>query len=756
MPRPDAQPPRRLQPRQPRPEVPHHVEGPVASAGDVVQSGEYVAGHDLTIDQSVHATSLLTLGFRRRQPPPNPFELRRARRQLLAEVRRTWIQGVLEDSLDEVARIELGLAERPGAVEHPWGATVVRPDQPDRPLPRDTPISQVYDELGGRLLILGAPGAGKTTLLLELTRELLERGDGDIAEPMPVVFHLGSWAAERRPLAAWLVGELHKRYGVARRLGQFWVEHDAVAPLLDGLDEVAAEHRAACVAAINVFRDLHGQLPLVVCSRVADYEALGTKLRLHRAVVITPLTRASVRRYLEQGGRRLAGVRAALRDDEQLWELLTTPLLLSVVALTYKDKPATAVRASGTIGDRRRLLWEAYVQEMLTRRGVPSHSGQARYSRQQTICWLGWLARTMRRHDQSVFYLEWMQPDWLPTRAQQRLGPTVVAVAAGLFIGLLGQLVYRWGAAVLFIGLVVGQLAHQRLTIGPAQRSRWSWPMLGRSLAIVLLCGLLIGLQRGVPTRADQMLAGLVIGLLTGLLAYEATIEPAERLRWSWTTFRRSWAFVFPVGLCMGLIVGLIGQFIGILNRLRGGQNEALIAGVLDEVRENLHNDLTIVLIIGIVVGLVASLFAGLEIELNVRPTAPNQGMRTSVRSALLSGLLVGLLLGLISAVLQTRLSVGVLVGCFAGVFTGLLNGGGAYLRHLVMRALLVRNGIAPWNYVAFLDYAADRILLRKAGGGFLFVHRMLLEYFTVLEPIESRMRLSERASTLEPGTGPQ
>jgi hypothetical protein len=723
----------------------------VAGAGDVVQSGEYVAGHDLTVDQSVHVTSLLPLGFRRLRPPPSPLELRRARRQLLAEVRRTWIQGVLEESLDEVARIELGLADRPGAVEHPWGATVVRPDQPDRPLPRGTPISQVYDELGRRLLILGAPGAGKTTLLLELTRELLDRANSDPAEPMPVVFHLGSWAAERRPLAAWLVGELHKRYGVARRLGQIWVEHDALTPLLDGLDEVAAEQRAACVAAINAFRDEHGQLPLVVCSRVADYEALGTKLQLHKAVIIEPLTRASVRRYLNQGGRRLAGVRAALRDDEQLWELLTTPLLLNVVALTYKDKPATAVRASGTVAERRRLLWGAYVQEMLARRGAASSfssSKQPRYSQQQTIRWLTWLARAMRRHNQNVLYLEWMQPDWLPTRVQQRLGPTLVAVAAGLLMALLSQLVYRWGAAILFIGLVVGQLAHQRLTVGVAGRSRWSWSTLGRSLAFVLVGGLLLGLQRDLllPLSFSQALAGLLIGLLTGLLAYQTTIEPAERLHWSWSTFRRSLAFVFPVGLCIGLIVGLIGQLIGILNRLRGGQNEALLTGVADEIRQNLHSNLTNVLIVGIIVGLVASLYAGLEVEPNVSPTAPNQGMRTSARSALWSGLLFGLLLGLVSAVLvslssglQVGLSVGLLVGSFVGLFTGLLNGGGAYLRHLLLRALLVRISVAPWNYVAFLDHAAERILLRKAGGGFLFVHRMLLEHFAALEPVGSQ-----------------
>jgi hypothetical protein len=44
------------------------------------------------------------------------------------------------------------------------------------------------------------------------------------------------------------------------------------------------------------------------------------------------------------------------------------------------------------------------------------------------------------------------------------------------------------------------------------------------------------------------------------------------------------------------------------------------------------------------------------------------------------------------------------------------------------------RNGDIPWNYVGFLDYAADRIFLRKVDGGYIFIHRMLMEYFAALE----------------------
>jgi hypothetical protein len=43
---------------------------------------------------------------------------------------------------------------------------------------------------------------------------------------------------------------------------------------------------------------------------------------------------------------------------------------------------------------------------------------------------------------------------------------------------------------------------------------------------------------------------------------------------------------------------------------------------------------------------------------------------------------------------------------------------------------MLWRSGNTPINYARFLDYAAERVLLRKVGGGYVFIHRLLLEYF--------------------------
>jgi hypothetical protein len=63
-------------------------------------------------------------------------------------------------------------------------------------------------------------------------------------------------------------------------------------------------------------------------------------------------------------------------------------------------------------------------------------------------------------------------------------------------------------------------------------------------------------------------------------------------------------------------------------------------------------------------------------------------------------------------------------------VFFGSLAGGRACLHHFALRLVLWHNNFAPLHYVHFLDYAAARIFLRKVGGGYVFVHRSLLEYF--------------------------
>ena len=130
--------------------------------------------------------------------------------------------------------------------------------------------------------------------------------------------------------------------------------------------------------------------------------------------------------------------------------------------------------------------------------------------------------------------------------------------------------------------------------------------------------------------------------------------------------------------------------------------------------------------------------------------TRPNQGIQRSARNSILVGLigglvsalLVGLVVELLALLSSGRLVGGLLDGPLAGLLAGLIsglsiglsNGGTASIQHVVLRTFLWRAGYTPWNYARFLDYAAERILLRKVGGGYIFIHRLLLDYFASLK----------------------
>lgn len=83
-------------------------------------------------------------------------------------------------------------------------------------------------------------------------------------------------------------------------------------------------------------------------------------------------------------------------------------------------------------------------------------------------------------------------------------------------------------------------------------------------------------------------------------------------------------------------------------------------------------------------------------------------------------------------------LLIGLVIGPVVRLVVGLINKLGTFLQHFVLRFWFWRAGFPPWNVLVFLDEAAQRLLLRKVGGGYIFAHRLLLDYFASLEKKES------------------
>jgi hypothetical protein len=64
------------------------------------------------------------------------------------------------------------------------------------------------------------------------------------------------------------------------------------------------------------------------------------------------------------------------------------------------------------------------------------------------------------------------------------------------------------------------------------------------------------------------------------------------------------------------------------------------------------------------------------------------------------------------------------------GFFVGFLFSGGVeVLRHTSLRLALALQRRLPLNLAGFLDHATRLIILRRVGGGWVFLHRLLQEH---------------------------
>ena len=607
---------------------------------------------------------------------------------LLDRVNETWVKGVLKNSLFNEALISLGKRPMDEAVEPPWKRVVALSSQRSQLLLKDRNITTLFDATG-LLLILGEPGSGKTTTLLELAAHLISRAKADAKERIPVVLNLSSWK-KKQPMVEWIAQELSEKYRVPIKLARAWLHKGYLVPLLDGLDEVPTALQPDCVAAINDFIDGSEPSGLVVCCRLTEYRWLPKRLKLNGAVCLESLSSEEVSTYLDKGGPKLATLREAVNSDSVLQELAQTPLMLSIMSLAYQEVSSDelADRQGDSPEERRTQIFGLYVEQMFQRKGTPLQG----FPKEKTIRWLSWLAKKMREHSESVFLVEGLQPSWLGTRAQRSAYGTAVALRFGLIFGPI-------------FGSISGSIFG---LVGGLTGSVKEGPIVG--LLVGLAYGLLVGLLVGLPV-------GQIGGLGAGSLNH---INPVEAMSWKWKQAIYGsipWLYlVLVISVFGGLLGGLVWLLFGLL--------------------------------FGLFFGLISGLVGGFTYTVKAGKVLPNEGIRLSRNNALAAsfiacstiGLLGGLIAGAIawlftSWALLFGLSCGLEIGLFAGLIVGLNRGGSAVIKHYALRRILWRSGYTPFNFIEFLDHCARLILLKKVGGGYIFIHRMLLDYFADMAP---------------------
>jgi hypothetical protein len=594
---------------------------------------------------------------------------------MLKRVRNYWIDGVLEPSLNPMGNLRLDFVARPdmAVCTHMIRGGKREPER------LQGSIVDAFDQAAGGLLVLGGPGSGKTTLLLELAKDLLDRAESDPDYPIPVVFNLSTWVGGQG-FVDWMVERLRLDYDVPDAISRGWIEDCKLLPMLDSLDEVTAKYRGDCTNSINAFSRRYGPVRYVVCSRLSDYKPISRRLRIEQAIELQNLTPKQIDAYLIQAGTSLADVRAALRADKSLLDLLRSPLILNTVAVSYANRNAQALRRKGSLGQRRAWLFDAYIDRMFEHRSTATAEHQAKM-----VAWLAWLAQATQDENVNEFRIERVQPSWF-FHDERSIRSFVT------------------GSICLLDAAV-------RLPV------------------FILMAGSLLGFTYALYSAS-------LIGFLEGILLLQrakkrgAVIASAEQLRWSWASIRSE----APIGDLGSLMNVLIFSVVA-ASALATWSHSARIAGVLvlscligllmrvlwlgwtptlsensSRPNDGIHRSARHAVFGGLALGSILGLtFEGLARAFDLYQAF---GMKSG--AALPGGIL----------------ALGIAVGLQAGVTIAIRSGGDACAMHYALRARLAWARVAPFRLRKFLDESTDRLLLRRSGGAYRFTHRLMQEHF--------------------------
>jgi len=204
----------------------------------------------------------------------------------------------------------------------------------------------------------------------------------------------------------------------------------------------------------------------------------------------------------------------------------------------------------------------------------------------------------------------------------------------------------------------------------------------------------------------------------------DATVKPVEALGWSWAAAVRGLLFGALAGVAVWMVYATVRW-----------SDYALVM---------LARNLLLYPPLGAAGGFV---IGGLSVRVVREKSVANQGMRLSLRNALLAAALFALVLGsVVGPVLKLALPARpgqdasdlmlgvVLLGIVAALVGFAWFGGREVIMHTSLRAVLSLTRQTPRNLVRFLDHCVELDFLRKVGGGYVFIHRYLLEYFASSE----------------------
>jgi hypothetical protein len=260
---------------------------------------------------------------------------------------------------------------------------------------------------------------------------------------------------------------------------------------------------------------------------------------------------------------------------------------------------------------------------------------------------------------------------------------------------------------------------YERLAIEGTEKDRLKWQrVVVTGLVVISLTAIFFILQDELKLAlawgAAEATVYVIVARYIHGQNYDQDIRVVESVSWSGRHALE--------GLLVGLLLGVIAMVIG-----------------------KILNDDTAIKIVS-VFALGGFLIGGMRGRRVEEKSRPNEGIILSLQNAVAAALPSGLVLGAL---------VWLIYDWKAGLITALimvfivfsLFGGSTVTKHLLVRVILRWEDCNPWRYARFLDHTARLVFVRKVGGGYIYLHRYLQEYFAGLSadsPIQPYQKESQ------------
>lgn len=354
--------------------------------------------------------------------------------------------------------------------------------------------------------------------------------------------------------------------------------------------------------------------------------------------------------------------------------------------------------------------------------------------------YLAWLAGRLKENSVSVFFIEQLQPSWLdgwPSRwsylvLSRVLGSALITVPLMMFVMFTVEYsreqisVRNWldattgaalalGLGVALVDAIIAMIRHARTD----SRLGWSAVVSARLVSYVIASGLLTAgfLAMNATPRGDILQGWASFTVTLGALGW--TIRNIDRTP---NNDVHTLEVVTPSlrGALRGGLYGVavVGAVVLAVKLLRG--------------KDTSFSDLVFGETAGLIIGATLGMF---KTKIRETKNRPNEGILLSGRNA------VFVTLALSAVVIATGSSYDYWVGASSskdellaavliGVTGGFFYAGLDIVKHYALRLILFFHHQAPLRYANFLDYAARLTFVRKVGGGYIFLHPLIVDYF--------------------------